>query len=46
MLNSTSAPEILKENIVDNFLGSSIIQLSQKEPLFYLTALSHSEIEL
>ena len=34
MLNFTSAPEILKENIVDNFLGSSIIQLSQKEPLF------------
>ncbi len=34
MLNTTSAPEILKENIVDNFLGSSIIQLSQKEPLF------------
>jgi len=30
MLNSTSAPEILKENIVDNFLGSSIIQLSQR----------------
>jgi len=34
MLNFTSAPEILKENIVDNFLGSSIIQLCQKEPLF------------
>jgi hypothetical protein len=34
MLNFTSAPEILMENIVDNFLGSSIIQLSQKEPLF------------
>jgi len=34
MLYFTSAPEILKENIEDNFLGSSIIQLSQKEPLF------------
>jgi hypothetical protein len=36
MLDFTSAPEILKENIVDDFLGSSIIQLSQKEPLFLL----------
>ena len=26
--------KILKEDIVDNFLASSIIQLSQKEPLF------------
>ena len=34
MLNFTSAPKILKENIVDNFLASSLIQLSQKEPLF------------
>ena len=34
MLNFTSAPEILQENIVDNFYASSIIQLSQKEPLF------------
>ena len=34
MLNFTSAPEILKENIVDNFYASSIIQLSQKELLF------------
>ena len=34
LVSSSSAPEILKENIVDNFLGSSIIQLSQKEPLF------------
>jgi len=24
----------LKENIAENFLGASIIQLSQKEPLF------------
>jgi len=31
MLNFTSAPVILKENIVENFLGSSIIQLSKKE---------------
>jgi hypothetical protein len=34
MLNFTCAPKILKENNVDNFSGSSIIQLSQKEPLF------------
>jgi hypothetical protein len=34
MLNFTSAPEILKENIVDNFNASSVIQSSQKELLF------------
>ena len=34
VLNFTSAPKILKENIVDHFLASSIIQLCQKEPLF------------
>ncbi len=34
MLNFTCAPKILKENNVDNFSGSSIIQLSQKESLF------------
>jgi hypothetical protein len=34
MLNFAFAPKILKENIADNFLASSISQLSQKEPLF------------
>ena len=34
LLNFTSAPKIFKENIVDNFLASSIIQLRQKESLF------------
>jgi len=34
MLNFTFAPKIPKENTVDNFLASRIIQLSQKEPLF------------
>jgi len=34
MLNFTTAPKIRKEYIVDNFLASSIIKLSQKDALF------------
>ena len=36
MLNFTFAPKIPKENTVDTFLASRIIQLSQKEPKYYV----------